>query len=540
MSTPTLMTDPAVLGDLSPQGAETLPVPEASGVSRRLLSGTAVLGAAVMVERGTGFLANILAARFAGASVFGAYSLGISTANNISTYAAGGIGATATRFSGKYTLENGGYATFARVLAVVALLSAAVASLALWAGASPIATLLHKPELTHLLRWASLSAAGMIVLECARGFFVGQRRLTALGTLSLLVGLGMVLLMPAMSLTHHATAMITVQGSITVGAVLICVALAGPLRLLPERGKAGAAFAFGPMLREVWGFGLIQLMGLLSANLAGWWLTALVARGDSTLVQMGLFAIASQLRNLTGIVPALLTESSYAVMAGEEGSGSSLPDRVMALCSYASVIVSFALAGVGMIVVPWLLHLLYGARYTEGTVAAAVAMGVAVIQMGNSPASARMSIVSVRWVAVGNTCWAVMVAAAGSLWLWHGGSATKAMVVFFAGHVLLSMLVFAVLRAHRHLPRGVVTLFLLSTTGTAALAGLAALRAAQAQRQMLWTGCMVLVLLGTMALLLLLGKREDWMVALQRPLQIVMRVFGRLTSRGVARAGASQ
>lgn len=537
MSTPTLITDPAVLGDLTPLGADAMPVTEASGVSRRLLGGTAVLGASVMVERGTGFLANILAARFAGAGVFGAYALGISTANNISTYAAGGIGATATRFSGKYNEENGGYATFARVLAVVALTSAAVAALALWAGAGPIANLLHKPELTGLLRWAALSAAGMIVLECARGFFVGQRRLQALGALSLLVGLGMVLLLPAVSLVHRATTMVMVQGCITVGAVLLCVLLARPLRLAATPSN-GAGLAFRPMLREVWGFGLVQLMGLLSANLAGWWLTALVARGDTTLVQMGFFAIASQLRNLTGIVPALLTESSYAVMAGEDSSTSSLPDRVMALCTYASILVSYALAGLGMIVVPWLLHLLYGQRYRDAAVAAAVAMGVAVIQMGNSPPSARMSIVSVRWVAAGNTCWALAVAGAGSLWMWHGGSATQAMVVFFAGHVLLSVLVFAILWRHGHLPEGVVSLFLLSTIGMAVLAALAAARAAQPQHQAVWSIIMLAVFLASSAALLLLGKQKNWMVALERPLAVARQAVQRLTGGRLSNRGA--
>ena len=66
-----------------------------------LLSGTSALGAGVVVERGCGFIANVLAARFGGASTFGTYSLAIATANNISTYAAGGIGSTAIRFSGK-------------------------------------------------------------------------------------------------------------------------------------------------------------------------------------------------------------------------------------------------------------------------------------------------------------------------------------------------------------------------------------------------------------------------------------------------------
>ena len=40
-------------------------------VTRHLVSGTSALGLGVVIERGTGFLANILAARFGGAATFG-------------------------------------------------------------------------------------------------------------------------------------------------------------------------------------------------------------------------------------------------------------------------------------------------------------------------------------------------------------------------------------------------------------------------------------------------------------------------------------
>ena len=88
-------------------------------VARHLVSGTSALGAGILIERGMGFTANILAARFGGTATFGAYSLAISTANNISTYAAGQIGSTAARFSGKYQPGTPGYATLGRALASV-------------------------------------------------------------------------------------------------------------------------------------------------------------------------------------------------------------------------------------------------------------------------------------------------------------------------------------------------------------------------------------------------------------------------------------
>jgi O-antigen/teichoic acid export membrane protein len=524
MSAPLLIPDPVVAGDLAPQGQcgsttphQPLQSEVISPVANKLMRGASTLGASVLVERGTGFLANILAARFGGAAVFGAYSLGISTANNISTYAAGGIGATATRFSGKYTVESGGYATFARVLATVAIVSAAIASTALWLGAAPIAALLHEPQLLHLLRWASLSAAGMILLESARGFFVGQHRLAALGVLSISVGVGMVLLLPVMAATHHPTAMIVAQGSVTTAAVCVCLLLARPLKLL-VRSAAAFRVSFATMLREVWAFGFIQLSGLLSANVAGWWLTALLAREDATLVQIGFFAIASQLRNLTGIVPALLTESGYSVMAGENHT-ESLPDRVMALFTFAAISISFSLAGMATLLLPWALRLLYGTHYTNAVGAAAIAMGVAVVQMGNAPATARMSVVSIRWVAIGNTLWAVVVAAVGSWLLIHHGSAAAAMAVFFVGHVLLALVVFTVLRQHRHLPAGVVSLFLISTGAIAMLDVLALWRAHHPQ--VIWmTAAMFVIYAAGLTALYLLGRRHGWLSALHRPAQM--------------------
>ena len=79
-------------------------------VTRHPVCGTSVLGMSVFVERGMGFLANLLAARLGGAATFATYSLAISTANNISTYAAGGIGATATACAGTTWKRRGGRA----------------------------------------------------------------------------------------------------------------------------------------------------------------------------------------------------------------------------------------------------------------------------------------------------------------------------------------------------------------------------------------------------------------------------------------------
>ena len=513
----TALSDPTVSDSLipEPQAAESgFPAPSASQtsghVTRHLVSGTSALGLGVFIERGLGFLANVLAARLGGLATFGAYSLAISTANNISTYAAGQIGSTAARFSGKYQHGTPGYATLARALAIVSLVSAAIGAAGLWFGAAPIAHLLGKTSLTGLLRWAAISAVGIILLECARGFFVGQRRLAALVLLSLVVGVGMVSLLPLAASMHSPIRMIVAQGAITSAAVITCLLLARPLRLRSPRTSA-PALPLGSILREVWAFGFVQLAGLVAANLAGWWLITLVARGDSSLVQMSFFAVASQLRNMVGLAPGLLTESSYAIMADPRGEAAQTPHRVMALCTYAATFASLLLASFGIIVMPWALALFWGHSYSGGAVTAAIGLAIAVMHMGNAPAAARLSIVSIRTTGVINTVWAVVVAAAAGVFLLHGGDAAAGMLIYFLAHILSATLVLLVLARRDFVPSGMLQIFLLSVGTTAALLTLAFFRASHPART--WSATLAMAALAALSLLTLffLGKRHGWL-----------------------------
>ncbi len=540
----TALSDPAVSDSLIPEPPVSQPpLPESAGqgapasvsgnVTKHLVSGTSALGLGIVIERGLGFLANVLAARLGGAATFGAYSLAISTANNISTYAAGQIGSTAARFSGKYQHGTPGYVTLARALAIVSSASAILGAVGLWIGAAPIAHLLGKDSLTRLLQWAVVSAAGMILLECARGFFVGQRRFAALVLLSVIVGVGMVTLLPISAILHSPVRMIVSQGAITTSAVLLCLLLARPLGLFAPKSSV-PALPLGPVLREVWTFGFVQLAGLVGANLAGWWLTTLVARADSTLVQMSFFAVASQLRNIVGLAPGLLTESSYAVMANPEDEGNKTPQRVMALCTYAATFASLLLASVGAILMPWGLSLLYGRTYSGAALTAAIGLAIAVMHMGNAPAAARLSIVNIRLTGVLNTVWAVVVAVSASVFLLHGGSAATGMLIYFFAHILSAALVLVALVRKDAVPDGMLTVFLLSTFSSVSLVSLVFVRASHPAL----TGAVTvgMAALGAMSLLalFLLGKRHHWLptpAAIRRALHFVVSGLNRFRLR---------
>ena len=517
---PLMISDPAPVDAISPDGTTGPKVP--GHVTRRLLGSTSALGASIIIERGAGFLANILAARLGGASTFGAYSLAITAANNISTYAAGGIGSTAARFSGKYPMGTPGYKTLGRVLVIVSLVSAVLAAAGLWLGAAPIAHLLRMDGLTNLLRWSALSAAGIILLECMRGFLLGHSRHAGMLLLSLSVGVGMILFIPIAALRQSPTRMIVSQGCITISAVVLCLMMASPIGLLDSNSVGSSSL--GPMLREVWSFGFVQLAGLIGLNLAGWWMTSLVAR--TSLVQMSFFAIASQLRNIVALAPTMLTESSYAVMSDREGEDWRAPGEVMALCTFASTTGAFVFASLGLIILPWALPLIYGHAYDAAAITTAVALGVAIVHMGSGPASARLTIVSIRWSGVINTIWAVFVALASTAFLLNHGSAGRAMAIYLGAHVLSSALVLMVLSSKDHLPRGMLLIFLLGSGSGIVLAGLSVVRTQYPGYALPITLVMLVLSALSATVLLFVGRKHHWLPQSARVLNILRSVPG--------------
>ena len=324
----------------------------------------------------------------------------------------------------------------------------------------------------------------------------------------------MLLLVPLAAYRHSPIQMITSQGAITTTAVIACLLLAKPLHLLSQSARQPRP-PFAPMLREVWGFGFVQLAGLAGANAAGWWLVTLIARADVSFVQMGFFGIASQLRNIVGLAPGLLTEGSFAVMADPEGQATRTPQRVLGFTTYTASLVSFLLASTGIIIAPWMLRLLYSSAYSQAASAVAFALALAVMHMANAPASARLSIVSIRASGIINTVWALFVAAAATTIMLHhnnpSSAAITAMIIYLAAHTLSSILVLITLARKDSLPDGLISVFTLATASTITLAFLAALRAEMPNHELIISAVMLLLAAASLAVLLTIGRRHQWL-----------------------------
>ncbi len=492
------------------------PIPEEAAANplsgrfgRKLLAGTSALGGSVAIERGLSFLASLFAARLGGAPVFGAYSLALTTANNIAAYTGSGIGNTATRFAGAHRRESREYGPVTRALLLVTTVSALLAAVLMFAAAGPLARHVLKNEgLTNLLRMSSVSAASIILLECCRGFLVGQRRHVALLLLSITCGAGLLAVLPAASLSGPEP-MVLGHGLVILVAVVACVVFAGPLGLRPLSSGVSQQQPVGPVLREIWAFGMIQLASLLSMNIAGWWMTAQIARTDPSLIQIGLFAAAHQIRNMVALAPSMLSQSSYALMADGESMASNSAGAVVSMCTLAATAVSLVLAGMGMIVLPWVLPAVYGQSFAPAVLPATLALATAVAQMGAAPVSARLSIINVRRAGFINIVWAILVALAGTFFI-YGNGAIAGSAIYLGAHLVSSWLVYFAVRDSGATP-GLLMTLLVGQAGSCALVVLAFYRAAFIGSDWKISLAMAAVLALCLGLLALVVRQNRWL-----------------------------
>jgi O-antigen/teichoic acid export membrane protein len=434
-----------------------------------VVRGASALGVVTLVERGCSFAASLIAARVGGAQVFGAYSLALTTANNVATYAGAGIGTTANRFAGRYRRGSAGYARLVRSLTLVSLVSAALAIVLLLAGASPLAhLLLHRPDLTSLLQLAALSAGVMILLECVRGFLIGERMYRPL--LIMAICSGAVIVALPMAARVGATAMLASQASVTAIAIVACV-------LVMRRTSTPAAPVASneptdlPSAGAIWRFGMVQFAGVIGLNAAGWWVAALVARADTTLTQAGLLAVASQLRNLTSLAPNMLTQSSYSLLADD---GRCAPTLIY--CTYIAALFSLSIGGTIAAGADWILPLVVGPSFRGGGLAVSLAMATAIVHMTSASTAARLTMVSLPQTGMINAVWAVLTVVTAT-WLVPRGGAAAAMAVYLGVHGLAACLVFSALRRSRAMPAGVAGVLFSTIALAFVLAGLAIARA---------------------------------------------------------------
>lgn len=462
---------------------------------RLLLYGGATLGIAVGVERVLGFLSAMLAARIGGPQTFGAYSVVLATAGTIAAYAGAGIGTTANRFSGEYPRDGAGYRGFLRALVIISGMTAILAAVLMLVGAGPLAKwMLGNDGLTTFLRLAALSSGAFVLLECGRGLLVGQQRFFSLLVLSILSGVGLVVVLP-LAARISPGAMVIGQGCVALVAVLTLVVFARQLGIAPTHARTGKA---GPRLRPVFTFGVVQFSAVAGISIASWWIASLVARSDPSLRQMGLYAVANQFRGLAAIAPGLIIQVGYASLTNESGGTYGGPRRVLLANTFLTTSLATIVAGLAMTLLPWVLSIAYGANYMSGEAAVLLLLATAMIHMGGMPAAQRLSIINLRATGIINTGWAVLIVVLGVLLVPKAGAVGAAAAFLIAHGLGHSMVILHLMRADE-LPAGYLPMSVSAITAALALACIGYIRAAMP----LHNAALTLAMLTVLALFLL-------------------------------------
>ena len=480
---------------------------ERKSVVRNLLGSASALMVAMGVERGCGFFANLLAARLGGAPAYGAYSLALSTANNIASYAGAGIGLTATRFSGEYPEGSAGHHALRRALILVSAVSAVLAVLLLLWGAGPIAeSLLHNPSVKRLLQVAAFSSGAMIAFECCRGYLVGQRNLRNVVLLSVAMGLGILVALPLMA-PRGPQPMVISQALVSAGAIALVAVVSRRSHRRTVSVQADDSVSVANMAGKVWRFGMIQLAGVIGLNAAGWWVASLVARSDQTLVQMGLFAVANQLRNLVALAPGLLAQSSYALLAGKEKDTT---EHVLGFGTFIATAASIVLGTLVILPLPYLLPLLYGKAFAGGVLTASLSVATAIIHMSAAPAAARLGIVSLKLTGIINALWSLLVFSFAFAVVVPNGAA-GASALYLGVHLLSAALVAIALRRSDDLPAGVSGVLIIGALTSVLLGVIAWMRQVFPASQWILAGAMVLIAAIAIGQLILIAHQKCWL-----------------------------
>ena len=469
-----------------------------------LMAGASGIGAAMVLEKLLGFTANLVAARWAGPAMFGAYMLVLTTANTVAGYAGAGIGATAMRFSGEYPRGHAGYRRLLRSLAIVALLSTALAGVLTFATAGPLARILLKnAALTGLLRLAALTAAAAVLMECCRGLLVGQRLYRALVALSFGYGISLALLLPMAARTRPAI-MVLAQAAAVILAVSGCLLFA---RKYLRPARAGQRDDAGPRVREVLRFGGVQFSAVMGVNLASWWLASMVTRADSSMAQMGFYAVGNQVRSLALLLPGIVSSASYPLLT--EGSGRNFggPHRVLVVNSFVSAAAAVLIGSGTIVVLPWALRL-WGHRYVGAELAAIFLTATAIVHMSYSPAANRLHIVRLRDIGIINLVWTVLVMGLAVVLVPRLGAAGAAATLFAAFLFSLGGVCFSLGR-QKEMPPEVTRLLAGVVIGTVMLVAAACwrIRATSAAAP---TAVLALISFAMLGWLALFAQRQGW------------------------------
>ncbi|HEX7940733.1 MAG TPA: oligosaccharide flippase family protein, partial [Gemmatimonadaceae bacterium] len=339
---------------------------EALLLERRLLHGAAWLFAGALMARVTALVASLLVARALGLPSFGKFGMLQSTLLMFQTFAAFGLGETATKYLAELRATDperaGRIAGLSTTTAVVA--GVAFASLLFFLAPVIARRALQAPELEGALRVSAPALFFGALTGAQTGALAGLEAFRAMARVNAIAGL---LTLP---LLVGGVYLGGLTGGVW-GLVLISAGtwLANKLVLRREFERSNVTIRFRGCVRELpvlWGFSLPAVLGGAMVVPVHWLCATLLVQRPGGYAEMGLFNAANQWHQALLFIPTLVSQAVLPILANRLGTG----ERERALGTLrsairANAVFSAAIALVLAALSPWIMQS-YGAGFRAG------------------------------------------------------------------------------------------------------------------------------------------------------------------------------
>lgn len=397
---------------------------------RQLLSGTAWSAGGNLLGRLFGFIGTVIGARLLGVAGFGAFSFVQSTVGVVNAYAGMGVGTTATRYVASQGEDESAARSVSKKLICFGFITAAVAAVAVGAGAPWIAaTLLNRPELGSAVRVAAFLVLAGVAWESVQGALSGYREFARIALCTAVAGIVGLAAIASLTPVYQLPGFILAQALASMAAVVVGLGvLARRWRAQRERSGNGGE-RLGTMLR----FGAVFLASnaILAPVmwLVAWRLSAL----PNGLEGLGFWGAAHQLKNIVALLPGLVSQVALPLLAFQSGRQQGSQFRTVLR---SSVLISgVAVLPLGILLMLFAVPLLslFGADFRAGAGLAYAVIAGSICHLFAMPVVHALTIGNVNLTAMVNLVWAgVILAVVWSLVPAHG--ALAAGLGWFAAH----------------------------------------------------------------------------------------------------------
>lgn len=321
---------------------------QTGSLARRLAHAAVWSLAGAVVARAMGIVSSVVVARLLGKEGFGQYGIIQSTVMMFGTFAAFGLGLTATKHLAEYRRKDPAKA--GRILglsAIIALGSGAIVTALLLVGAPWLAAhTLAAPHLTGGLRIGALLILFTALNGAQTGALVGLEAFRLVAQLNLLTGLA------SLPLVIGGVVFFGLNGALWgLAAAAFVTWLVFHWGLRRELARAGIPFALKGSFQEMrvlWAFSLPAVIsGMLAAPVI-WACNALLVNQPNGYAEMGIANAANQWFYALLFLPGVLASSSIAVLSERLGAGDKPACRKVLLYGIglnAVVVIPLVLAG---------------------------------------------------------------------------------------------------------------------------------------------------------------------------------------------------